>query len=53
MEYSIYDNSTCVANITKNPSKQGDAYVLDIQDEQDEIPAIMAAIAIYKARGKR
>ena len=53
LEYSIYDNSTCVANITKNPSKQGDAYVLDIQDEQDEIPAIMAAIAIYKARGRK
>ena len=48
--YSIYDDSRCVASIADNPSKQG--YILDIKDEQDEVPAIMVVIAMYKARGR-
>ena len=47
--YSIYEDSRCVAHISKELVQQGERYVLDIDNEQDEIPALMVIITMYRA----
>lgn len=45
--------SEFVVRIKKDVSKQGYEYIPDIENEQNEVPAIMVAMAMYKARGKQ
>jgi uncharacterized protein YxjI len=47
--YEVYSGNQPVVYITKELFHWGDTYVLDIRDEQDELMALMLAIAIDAA----
>lgn len=48
--YSIYEQSRCVVHISKKLFNWGDTYVLDIENDMYEIPALMIAIAMDAAQ---
>ncbi|MBR1931423.1 MAG: LURP-one-related family protein [Lachnospiraceae bacterium] len=47
--YSVYEGSRQVVQISKKLFQWGDTYVLDIADDQDELAALMVAIAMDAA----
>ncbi len=47
--YSVYEGSRLVVNMTKKLFTWGDTYVLDVTDDADELPALMVAIAMDAA----
>lgn len=47
--YSVYEGSRYVVNISKQLFQWGDTYVLDIVNPMDELPALMVAIAMDAA----
>ena len=48
-DYDVYSGCSVVVHISKQPFHWGDTYVIDIADPQDEIMALMLAIAIDAA----
>lgn len=48
-DYDVYSGCSVVVHISKQPFHWGDTYVIDIADPQDEILALMLAIAIDAA----
>ena len=48
--YSIYENSRCVVRISKQPFHMEDTYLIDIENDEDEIPALLIAVAMDAAR---
>ena len=48
--YSIYEHSRCVVHISKQLFRWGDTYVLDIENDMYELPALMVAIAMDAAK---
>ena len=47
--YDVYAACSAVVHISKELFHWGDTYVLDIMNPQDEIPALMLAVAIDAA----
>ena len=48
--YSIYEGSRLVVKIDRKLFRWGDTYVLDVANPEDELPALMIAIAMDAAR---
>ena len=48
--YDIYEQSRLVVHISKKLFTWGDTYVLEIADDEDELPALMVAIAMDAAK---
>ena len=48
--YSIFEHSRCVVHISKQLFRWGDTYVLDIENDMYELPALMVAIAMDAAK---
>lgn len=48
--YDIYEQQRLVVRISKQLFQWGDTYVLDIVNDNDELPALMVAIAMDAAR---
>ena len=48
--YNIYEGARLVVSIEKKLLAWGDTYILDFENDMDELPALMVAIAIDSAR---
>ena len=49
-DYNIYEGARLVVSIEKKLLAWGDTYILDFENDMDELPALMVAIAIDSAR---
>lgn len=47
--YNIYDNDTCIIQISKEYFNWGDTYIIDFLDPNDEVMGLMLVLAIDAA----